>query len=225
MRVLVVEDHKLFADAIFPVLESRGLEMLPLATTVREAMRLAREGRPEVVLVDIDLPDGDGLELGESLLEEMPELKVLVVTASEDPEMVTRAIRAGFSGYITKDLSIERFLISLDSALEGQVVIPRYLARAADTGRGRGQDEASILASHLTPREREILHMLVEGAGGPEIAEKLSISTNTVRTHIQNILIKLQVHTRLEAAALAVRHNLVNQNSSGSSSVRVRTNT
>ena len=160
----------------------------------------------DLVLMDIGLPDGNGLSVGAQIVAEHDDLKVLAVTALEDRDAAVQAIRSGFHGYITKDTDLTRFLAAIDSALSGQVVMPRRLMRNETANRG---DSMAALIASLTAREREILALLTEGMSGEHIAEALGISQNTVRTHVQSILTKLQVHSRLEAAAFAVQHGLV----------------
>jgi len=213
MRVLIIDDHKLFAEAIRSALGSDGLrmEMLPVATSAKQGLDAAKSGKPDLVLVDLGLPDGSGVELGREILEECAGTIVLAVTAHSDPNLLRETIKAGFHGFITKDTPMARFVDSIKAALGGQVVIPQRLAARAAGAQSAEERDASILSAQLTPRERDVLAMLVEGAGGEEIAKKLSISPNTVRTHIQNLLTKLQVHSRLEAAAFAVRYGLVSR--------------
>jgi DNA-binding NarL/FixJ family response regulator len=136
------------------------------------------------------------------MLAERPRLKVVAVTALPDTDAVTEAIRMGFSGYVTKDTPLSQFVASVRSVLAGQVVVthrPAHRLTLADDGE-------AFLLHQLTRRERDVLALLMEGAGPADIAGRLSVSRNTVRTHVQNILMKLQVHTRLEAVAFASRH-------------------
>jgi two-component system nitrate/nitrite response regulator NarL len=122
------------------------------------------------------------------------------------------AIRLGFRGYVTKDASVAQFVNSVRSVIDGHLVVPHRLGPAA---RGDREDHAALLAGQLTPRERQVLALLVEGADGRTVAKRLAISRNTVRTHVQSILSKLQVHSRLEAATFAVRHKIVDVPISG----------
>lgn len=208
-RVLIVDDHKLFADAIHAALTVSGFEVVGIAANGRHATELVRSTRPDLVLMDLGLPDGDGIRLGQDLLEEDPDLKILMVTALRDTKSVKKALRVGFSGYVTKDTPVAQFVDSVRSALSGNVVMPRSLAPAATGAQTVAQREASLLVSQLTSRERKVLAVLAEGARSEEIAERLAISVNTVRTHVQNVLTKLQVRSRLEAVAFAVRHGVV----------------
>ncbi len=208
-RTLIVDDHTLFAEAIRPTLEGLGLIVIGVASSGREAMQAVRDQRPDLVLVDLGLPDQSGLVVGRMILEERPGTKVLALTALEDPHAVKEAIRAGFHGYLTKDTSVSQFADAITAALGGQVVVPHRLAPRATGARTPEEQNAAFLAEQLTRREREVLALLVEGASGHAIAERLRISPNTVRTHIQSILTKLQVHSRLEAVTFAVRHGIV----------------
>jgi two-component system, NarL family, nitrate/nitrite response regulator NarL len=180
-----------------------------MAQTGEDALHAVRDRAFDVILVDIGLPDGSGLAVGSRILEERPAAKLLAVTGFDDPQAVKEALRVGFRGYVTKDVRAKRFVSAIKAVLDGKVVIPQQLASAVGGARSPEDRHAALLAQQLTDREREVLALLVEGAGGAEIAERLSISTNTVRTHVQSVLTKLQVHSRLEAATFAVRHGLV----------------
>ncbi len=170
--------------------------------------RILEDDRPDVILLDLGLPDRSGLAVGREILESWPEAKLMVLTALDDPKAVEEAMRAGFRGYLTKDTPVSRFVSSIEAIVAGQEVFPHRFAQA-DAAPGVPNDSVWLLISQLTPREREVLGLLVEGADGRTIATRLGISRNTVRTHVQSILTKLQVHSRLEAATLAVRHRVV----------------
>jgi two-component system, NarL family, nitrate/nitrite response regulator NarL len=209
IRVLIVDDHTLFAEAIRSAFEAVGVKVVGMLTEGRLAVESVRREQPDVVLLDIGLPDQSGLVVGEEIHEAFPDVALVALTALEDPRMVTEALRIGFRGYITKNMPVARFLRAVQTAVDGQVVIPQSLAfnrfgRASD-----GDDLVAVSAGQLTAREREVLALLVQGLNGSLIARRLSISGNTVRTHVQSILTKLQVHSRLEAATFAVRHGLV----------------
>jgi two-component system nitrate/nitrite response regulator NarL len=204
---LIVDDHVLFAEAMTVALRNRKMEIVR-AYTAAEALEAVGSDRFDLVLMDIGLPDRSGLSVGAQIVAEHDDLKVLAVTALDDPDAAVRAIRSGFHGYITKDTDLTRFIAAIESALGGQVVMPRRLTRKETGKEARGDYLAALIAS-LTTREREVLALLTEGKNGSRIAETLRISQNTVRTHVQSILTKLQVHSRLEAAAFAVQHGLV----------------
>lgn len=202
-----MDDHLLFAEAIGQTLTSMGMTLVGIATTAGDALAAVREQRPDLVLVDIGLPDQDGISLGRAILDEAPDTKVVALTALEDDNSMQEALRSGFHGYLTKNSDPEQFKRALESVSGGQVVFQHRVGRGAATG-DRNESEA-LLAGQLTSREIEVLQLLAEGASSKQISDQLSISPNTVRTHVQGILTKLQVHSRLEAAAFAVRHDLV----------------
>jgi two-component system, NarL family, nitrate/nitrite response regulator NarL len=162
---------------------------------------------PVLALVDLGLPDRSGLSVGQDILRDSPETKVVVLTALNDQRTVRRALQAGFHGYITKDTPVATFGASIRSVLRGQPVFPNGDGNGGSREGGAG--DAQLLAGQLTSRERDVLGLLVLGMSGEEIADGLGISPNTVRTHVQSILTKLQVHSRLEAATFAVRHGVV----------------
>jgi len=181
-----------------------GMSVLGVYPTAEQGMAGAREHRPDMVLLDLGLPDGSGLELGKEIIEELPETKVVAVTALDDDKTVLEAFKAGFHGYLTKQMGTDPFTQALRSVEDGQTVFPQRKIM-----RRRGPTGEELLAEQLTTREIEVLQLLTEGASSDHMAEQLSVSPNTVRTHIQGILSKLQVHSRLEAAAFAVRAGLV----------------
>ena len=207
-RVLVVEDQALFADVIRLSLMDLGMDVPPPCATGAEAIAAVEREQPDLVLLDMGLPDQSGLSVGRQILSMRPQTRVIALTALDDVQSARRAIRAGFHGYLTKDVSVPTFSQSIRAVVEGQVVLSHRFASAVAGGDSQ-EAAAAMLAQHLTGREREVLALLVDGYGGPGIALHLKVSPHTVRTHIQSILMKLQVHSRLEAVAFAVRHGIV----------------
>jgi DNA-binding NarL/FixJ family response regulator len=209
MRVLIVDDHALFSEALGPLLAQNGMEVLGIAGSGAEALEAVHLHGPDVVLVDLGLPDMPGLELGREILDERPGIKVLAVTGLDHARVAREVLRAGFHGFLTKDTPLPQFIKSVKAVSEGQVInLPRREAARAAVGDGEQRD-AALLAGQLTPRELEVLEILVRGGSNAEIARELGLSPNTVRTHVQSILTKLQVRSRLEAAAFAVRFGIV----------------
>lgn len=205
MRALLIDDHRLFIDVIRSQLGRIGFDEIEVATSGGDA--LSREGQaPDLVLVDLGLPDQSGLVVGRELAERYPAAKVVALTALDDPMVVEEAARSGFHGYVLKDVPISWFCESIEAILAGASVFPQRLLRAKPRSTDRG---AKLFTDQLTRREIQVLALLVEGATGQEVSRRLSISTNTVRTHVQSILSKLQVHSRLEAVAFAVRNGVV----------------
>lgn len=209
VRVLIVDDHRLFAEALRALLPAEEFEVVGMAATGAEASSAVGRIRPDVVLMDIGLPDESGIAAGRRILAAFPETKMLALTAMEHPHVVAEALRSGFHGYLTKDMPLPTLVSSLRAALDGQALIPQRIARAAAGARTFEEREAARLLAQLTPRERDVLRMLARGMGGTQIARELTVSTHTVRTHIQNILRKLGVHSRLEAVAFANANGLL----------------
>jgi len=205
MRVLVVDDHKLFAEAVQLALEKHGMEVV-VATSPDEGLEAAVRMSPDVVLLDIGLPGRSGLDLGREILEERPDAKIVVVTSFDDQRALQEAVRLGFHGFLTKDTKLPQLVRAITDVAEGQLVVPHRLAIRRRNGES---EESDLLASQLTRREREVLSLLALGSNSSEIARALVVSPNTVRTHVQSILAKLQVHSRLEAVAFATRHQLL----------------
>ena len=206
IRAIIVDDHTLFAEAVGAALADRGYRVEKVVRTGREAVEAARRIRPDLVIMDLQLPDGNGVDVGRAIVEQVPSTKVLAVTGDRDPELVWRSMRAGFHGFVTKESSMSTLVESLDAVLSGRTVTPRG-------GRGsRGEEEgiwSRPSSEPLTPREQEILRLLARGARTRQIAGMLHIATNTVRSHVQALLSKLGAHSRLEAVAIARRRGLL----------------
>jgi two-component system, NarL family, nitrate/nitrite response regulator NarL len=204
----VVDDHALFTDAILPLLRGMEMEVLDVVRSGEKAIRVARRERPDLVMVDLGLPDIDGIAVARRILEELPEARLVALTGRSDVDAVRQARAAGFHAYLTKDIPLQHFSEALSAALRGETLAfphpaqPRRIVATEDRN-------AALLAGQLTPRELEVLKLLVEGSDNSTIARRLSVSGNTVRTHVQSILTKLGVRSRLQAAAFAVRHGVV----------------
>jgi two-component system, NarL family, nitrate/nitrite response regulator NarL len=209
IRVLIVDDHLLFADVIQRTLEADGMDVVAAVATGGEALSVFRDERPHLVLVDLALPDRNGLAIGEAILEQAPDTVVVALTALDDPQLVKQVLRAGFRGYVTKDCPVAQLREAISQAVGGRVVVAVPSRRVGNGSRGSKKEGVALLAGQLTPREREVLALLAQGAGSAEMARHLGISPNTLRTHVQSVLTKLQVHSRLEAASFAVRNELV----------------
>jgi DNA-binding NarL/FixJ family response regulator len=208
-RVMIVDDHALFAEAIKSYLSGKGIEVTGTCSSGEQAIEAIPRDRPDLVLLDLGLPGESGLSVGRRIVDTWPEIKVLALTALDSARAVKEAIVSGLHGYLTKDVPLERFVSSIDSLMDGNLVVPHRLGRRAAGWASLEERDAALLAGQLTRRERQVLGLLAEGASGSLIARRLWLSPHTVRTHVQSILGKLRVHSRLEAAAFAMRHGIV----------------
>ncbi|MBA2719738.1 MAG: response regulator transcription factor [Chloroflexi bacterium] len=211
IRVLLVEDHQLLADALSALLgREADMEIVGIAGTVADAKAMARE-RLDVVLMDYRLPDGTGAEATRAIKARWPAARVVMVTALSDDETVLESIQAGADGYMTKDRAAEDVVNAVRAAHAGEILLPRSviveIARRVAAARERGDERRMV--EPLTARELEVLRALTDGLSTPDICERLFIAPNTLRTHVQNIMGKLRVHSKLEAVAFALRYRLV----------------
>ena len=211
IRVLLVDDHVLLTDALSQILaHETDIHIVGVAATVAEAKAKARE-RLDVVLMDYRLPDGTGADATRAIKARWPAARVVMLTALNDDETVLESIQAGADGYMTKDHAVDEVVEGVRAAHAGETLLPRSvivgIAQRVAAARDRGADRRQI--EPLTPRELEVLRALSEGLSTPEICARLFIAPNTLRTHVQNIMGKLRVHSKLEAVAFAMRHRLV----------------
>jgi DNA-binding NarL/FixJ family response regulator len=207
LRVLVVEDHRLVREAIAQTLADGDLEVVGQAATAEEAMAQALRLRPDVILLDIDLPGLSGLDVLRELAPRLPRTKIVMLTVSGDSRDVLEAIGLGAAGYLTKDLSAEALVRSVRGAVEGDLAMPRRMAaqvvqHLAATGRGPRAGASRL--DLLSPREHEVLRLLAEGLTDREIGEALGISTRTVETHVASVLRKLGARNRAAAVRALV---------------------
>jgi len=209
MRVLIVDDQLLFAEAMRTILEARGYRVVSIAVSGAEALATLTKESADVALVDVVLPDEDGIRLGRRILEMWPGMRVVALTGLSDRAVQKEAIASGLHGYVSKDVSFVQLVSSLEVVLGGRVIVSRPLRGTTPTGESPADARAKLAAAQLTRREHEVLKMLGEGDDVNSIGSTLAISSTTVKTHIQNILSKLQVHSRLEAVAFAARHRLI----------------
>ena len=211
IRVLLVDDHQLLTGALSQMMSLEpDLRVVGVAGSVAEAKAMSRD-RVDVVLMDYRLPDGTGAEATRAIKARWPAARVVMLTALNDDETVLESIQAGADGYLTKDRAVEEVVNAVRAANAGETLLPRSvivgIAQRVASARDRGLERRQI--EPLTPRELEVLKTLTEGLSTPEICDRLYIAPNTLRTHVQNIMGKLRVHSKLEAVAFALRHRLV----------------
>jgi DNA-binding NarL/FixJ family response regulator len=201
LHILLVEDHDVMRRALHAILPDDGFRMVGEAGSVGVARALAPRTDYDVALVDLGLPDGDGTELVAELHALRPDAPVVVFTASEEPETVLRALRAGAVGYLTKDMPAASLGPVLRGVLRGEAALSRrFTALLVQEVQRQAPAPA---AEALTPREREVLDLLAEGRQTRDIARELAVSGETVRSHVRAILRKLDVRTRAAAVARA----------------------
>jgi DNA-binding NarL/FixJ family response regulator len=205
VKVMLAGEQALLRDAVRAFLEGEeGLEVVAEADEGFEAVSAAERERPDVAVVLADLRNCDGIRATALIRERVPGCRVLYMTDRADGDALLEAVLAGASGYLTKESPLEDLTPAARAIHQGHVAIPTSMLRGlleALVERRRQQGEAQRLIARLTAREKQVLALLAEGGGNDTIAEALVISRQTVRTHIQNVLGKLEVHSRLEAAA------------------------
>jgi DNA-binding NarL/FixJ family response regulator len=212
MRILIADDHALFRDSLKSLLEAHGLEVVGEARNGREAVELAKKLKPEVVLMDLSMPELDGLSATRLISADQPEVKVVVLTASDEDAKLFEAIKSGAQGYLLKNLESEDFFALLDGVNRGEPALTPALARKLlhEFARPSHPPSQSQDPDALTDREREVLELLVAGiTSNRKLAKQLGVSENTVKFHVRNILDKLHLHNRAQVVSYAIRNRIV----------------
>ena len=214
LKVLVVDDHALFRRGLQMVLEQEDdIDVIGEAADGAEAVAKAQELMPDVVLMDVRMPKRSGIEATQEIKDLLPHAKILMLTISDEEADLYDAIKAGASGYLLKEISIEEVADAIRSVWAGQSRISpsmasKLLNEFAAISK-RGEERRQVPAPRLTEREMEVLGLVAEGLNNREIGVRLFISENTVKNHIRNILEKLHLHSRMEAVVYAVREKLL----------------
>ena len=208
MRILIADDHALFRDGLRSLLMAQGHEVVGEAKNGREAVDLARDIKPDLVLMDLQMPELDGLEATRLITVDMPEVKVVVLTASDEEAKLFEAIKSGAQGYLLKNLEADAFFEMLERARRGEPALTPVLARKLLQEFARPAEASA--EEPLTIREREVLELMVEGVtSNRKLAKRLGVSENTVKFHVRNILDKLRLHNRAEVVGYAFRHGIL----------------
>jgi two-component system, NarL family, response regulator DevR len=208
ITVMLVDDHQMFVESLASLLfRVPGLRVVAAATNGAEARAAVRARQPDVVLMDYELPDGRGTDLAAEIVAENPSTRVVMLTATDDGNVVAAAIAAGCSGYVTKDRAAEDVVTAVRLAHAGELVMPppslsQLRSQVGPDGSG-GEEE------RISKRELEVLQLMAEGLTTAAMAARLFLSSHTVRNHVQHILAKLGAHSKLEAVSIAVRSGLL----------------
>jgi len=211
-KLLIVDDHAVIREGLaFLINNQPDFEVVGEAGTVTDAVTKAVALRPDLVLMDVGLPDGTGMEATKSILAQCPEINIIMLTIHDADEILLEAIRSGAKGYLMKNTTARNLIDSLRALTRGEVAIStemtgRIMEELANEK--KSLREESTVIDQLTTRELEILGEISNGATNKEIAERLFISVNTVKNHVHEILEKLEVKNRREAGLLAIRHGL-----------------
>src|SRR5213592_2090421 len=209
IRVMLVDDHELVRQGVVSMLaKAEDLAIVGEAKTGREAIETARKELPDIVLMDVRMPDMDGLEATRKIKEERSRTAVVMLTMHDNPTYLRDAVRAGAAGYLLKDVSKEELVDAIRQVSTGGAFIESKLLRGM-LSEMKPAGPVSSAAKNLTKREREILGLVAEGLSNREIADKLVLSPETVKSHVAAILEKLNVSDRTQAAIYAVRNGLV----------------
>jgi len=207
IRVLVVDDHEMVRKGLISyLLTEPGIEVVGEAASGRQAIRIVKEKRPEVVLMDLIMEDGNGIETTREILSFYPECKIIIITSFYDDEQVFPAIEAGALSYLLKTARADEVITAIKKAVKGETVIE---PKVANKMLNRLRPRERMPHDDLTERELEVLTLIAEGMTNQEISEELFIGIKTVKTHVSNILNKLNVQDRTQAAVYANRHGLV----------------
>jgi two-component system nitrate/nitrite response regulator NarL len=210
MRVLLIDDHALFRIGLQELLQRRGIDVIAALRDCREGIERAHRDQPDVVLLDLRMPDMNGIDVLQALRRGNLRMPIAMLTTSREEKDVINSLQFGAQGYLLKDMEPDELITALHDIVAGNTVVAKelmgVLAKAV-----QGETESSPVQdgfTDLTPREREILCHLAAGQSNKLIARNLGISDGTVKLHVKAILRKLDVHSRVEAAVIAVEHNL-----------------
>jgi DNA-binding NarL/FixJ family response regulator len=213
ITVVIVDDHRMFSDGLVRLLADEiGITVVGAAATGAEGIDLVARLKPQVVLVDYQMPDTDGVAVASEIRRRDPTTMVVMLTGSTDDQLLLAAIEAGCAGFLTKDRAASEVAAAVRAAAVGESVIPaatlaRLLPKLSRASRGLGRGRG--LGSDLTEREREVLGFVARGWSNKAIASELYLSVNTIRNYVQYVLNKLGAHSKLEAVSTAVREGIL----------------
>jgi DNA-binding NarL/FixJ family response regulator len=213
VRVLIADDHRLVSLGLRMVLERAGMEVVGEAATGRLAVEMAEKFEPDVVLLDILMPDMDGLQALGAMRSSVPRASIIIITAYARPDFLARAVAMGAAGYITKDEDPAKIPVAVRAVVDGEAIVNRELLEMAlrelsETAKAHTVGPHAEAPS-LTPQQKRVLTLIAEGLDNDTIAQTLSVSKNTVKTHVREIFQKLGVTDRTQAAVWALRNGFL----------------
>lgn len=209
IRVLLVDDHALFRQGLRSLLESEGMRIIGEVSNGREAIRYAADTQPDVILMDIQMPDLDGVKATQSILEINPKAKVIMITMYRQDRYVFEAVKAGARGYILKDADAATLIDTVTRVADGEILLDAEIAKSVlDDFRNKEDQMPSEKHADLNERETMILKLLAQGFSNQDIALRLDISEKTVRNRLSEIFTKLQLNNRTQAALYAIREGI-----------------
>lgn len=211
LRVIVIDDHTLFREGLEGLLTRRDIDVVASVGDGEQGIQLAKELKPDIILLDMRMPDINGLGVLAKLNETDLKMPISMLTTSSDERDLVEALRNGAKGYLLKDMEPDSLVVALRDIVSGKTVVAPALAPVLAKvvqGHAPNSNEKETPFEDLTPRETEILGLLAEGQSNKVIARNLGISDGTVKLHVKAILRKLSVHSRVEAAVLAVEHGM-----------------
>jgi two-component system response regulator DegU len=210
IRLMLVDDHRMLRQGLRRSLEEEGFYVVGEASDGDEAVRLVPAAKPDVILMDVSMPDMDGIEATRRILQTDPDKRVVMLTMHADKDLIDAAIKAGAVGYLTKDCSTDEVIDAVRMAANGETALSPQLAKTMLSEVRKIDEKAAREEDRLvTKREEEVLQLIADGCSTPEVAQKLYISQKTVKNHLASIYEKLNARDRTQAVLLAVRMGIV----------------
>ena len=206
-RLLLADDHQMLRQGLRRSMEDEGFDVVGEAADGAEAVRMAEQHRPDVILMDVSMPELDGVEATRRIIAKLPDIRVVMLTMHPDHDIIRRAVDAGASGYLVKDCSIDEVAATVRQAVSGQIALSAALAEAALAESRRPLPEPTERV--LTNREEELLGLIAQGLSTPEVAAQMYISQKTVKNHLASIFEKLDARDRTQAVVKAVRMGII----------------
>ena len=214
IKVIIIDDHTLFREGLQRLLVRHEIDVVSSVSNGEDGIKSIKKLEPDIVLLDLRMPNVNGIDVLKNIREHNKSLPVVMLTTSDDEKDLIEAFRNGASGYLLKDMEPDDLVVALRDVLKGETIVAPNLVQILAKFHQGDDTEINItnLIATLTPRESEILELLAEGQSNKLIAKNLGISDGTVKLHVKSILRKLEIHSRVEAAVIAVEHGLKRKN-------------